>query len=533
MSLADKIPDEARPFVTPGANVEDVRLGLRARVQRSTYFTAKAILRYRDIMPATHGPMAKFIDDDRYPRKLGLAPRDHLKTSIWTIANCVKRIAANPNIRILLGNETSTNASHFLRRIQAVFDRNELFRWLFPELVQTASERSVWNQTEMLVPRSEDYPESTIEVIGVGGAVVSRHYDLIKLDDLVGKEASESEEVMKKTIDWYDYCESLLDHPTKSELQNYGTRWAFHDVHSHAEKHEINPDRFYSAALIRVRADETTDPSVLVLPQQAYETTEGWRAFWPERFPVEVLLAIKKKIGSFKFSCQYQNDPRDPDKTTFRQEWLRFYSFDRNLCVPRRDCPNDKPADWRGMFRTLIVDPAISEDDLACNTAITITGVDADDRKFLLETWHGRVDPGETIQQIITLWYKWDQPEVVGIESVAYQKALKYFLEQECLRRGIYMHVVEIKRGDKKSKKARIRGLMPYFERGEIYCREDQHQFLEEYEQFPTGKLMDVLDTIADGPAFWMPPEDEGFTDEDGEALFEQRQAGRSAVTGY
>src|SRR6188508_250195 len=138
---------------------EEIRLELRQQALASTYVMAKAVLGFKDLTPHTHGDMCKFIES-KPTRKLGLAPRDHLKTSVWTIADTVRRIAGDPNIRILLGNETSTNASHFLRRIEAVFERNLMFRWLFPEVIPDFSKVKKWSETEMLVPRSEDYPES-------------------------------------------------------------------------------------------------------------------------------------------------------------------------------------------------------------------------------------------------------------------------------------------------------------------------------------------------------------------------------------
>src|SRR5215472_3568947 len=183
-----------------------VREELRASAERSTYIMAKAVLGFRDLIPG----------------------------------------------------ETSTNASHFLRRIEAVFERNALFRWLWPELIPDFTKRPKWSETEMCIPRSDDYPESTIEVIGVGGAVVSRHYTLIKLDDLVGKEASESSEVMRKTIDWYLYCESLLVDP-KNEIHTYGTRWTYNDLYAWIDKNERDVDTYYRSAI------------------------EGDQAIWPER----------------------------------------------------------------------------------------------------------------------------------------------------------------------------------------------------------------------------------------------------------
>src|SRR6516225_6970940 len=95
---------------------EDIRQSLRERAKRSTYFFAKAILGFRDLTVQTHGPICRTLDGPS-KRKLIVMPRDHLKTSIATIADTIRRIVIDPNIRILLGNETATNASHFLRRI--------------------------------------------------------------------------------------------------------------------------------------------------------------------------------------------------------------------------------------------------------------------------------------------------------------------------------------------------------------------------------------------------------------------------------
>lgn len=533
----DNVPREAVEWAASrdeGMHPEDMRLIMRDLAMNSTYFMGKIVLGFKDMTPHLHKDMCKWIDNDS-KRKLGLAPRDHLKTSVWTIANTTKRVTKNPNIRILLGNETATNASHFLRRIQAVFDRNVLYRWLFPELCQTPAERSIWNQTEMLIPRSEDYPEATIEVIGVGGAVVSRHYDLIKLDDLVGKEASESEEVMKKTIDWYAYCESLLIHPTESEIQNYGTRWAKHDVHSWALENEIDADAFYRSAEVR-QGDEIV-------------------ALWPERFNLETLRKIKKKMGPYKYSCQYLNDPVDPEAQSFHESWLRFYDLvDGTVCIPRvggrgrggvassdvNSLPHDegatssppKTADTRAMRRTLRIDPAISEDDKACNSAIIVDGVDYYNRKWLLENWYGHVHPIALIENALRLAVEW-QVEEIGIEGVAWQKALKPFMEKEMNDRGISIPIRILKTDNRKSKKARIRGVQPYFYRGEIYVREDQEQFLKEYRDFPTGELMDNLDAFAYGPEMWETPLEDVVEEQDVEVRRQQWHEGRSAITGY
>lgn len=482
------------------AQNDEARAEIRRHCIESSYFIGKAIIGFVDMSPTLHMEMGNWISDGK-KRKLGLVPRDHLKTSIWTIADTVRRIAANPNIRILLGNETATNASHFLRRIEAVFERNALFQWLFPEVIPDFSKVKKWSETEMLVPRTIDYPESTVEAIGVGGAVVSRHFKLIKLDDLVGKEASESAEVMQKTIDWYIYCESILENPKEDEMQLYGTRWSYLDVYSWALEHEENLDTYIRSGI------------------------ENGQAIWPERFDIGVYDSLRRKYGSFKFSCQYMNDPVNLEDASFDEKWLRYYKTDGEVIQTET-----ARIPIQGLRRFMRVDPAISEKSGTARSAIVVDGVHTDGRIFLLETWAKRCQPFEMIERIFELQDRYDC-ESVGIESVAYQRILKPVIEAEAERRGRWINVIELRPDTKERKENRIRGVQPYLERGLIWVQKNMVDFLEEYKTFPVGKTVDVLDAWAYGPHQWSAPLDE--VDEFEEQYRIEVMGGRNSVTGY
>ena len=520
--------DDADPI---SVDMDFLRERLRAKALESTFFLGKFVLGFKDLTIRTHGPMCKFIEAPS-KRKLGLAPRDHLKTTVWTITDTLRRICQRPSIRILLGNETATNAAKWVRMLESVFEKNALFQWLFPDLIPDFAKVKKWSETEMLVPRDVDFPESTVESIGVGGAVVSRHFDLLKLDDLVGKEASESEEVMRKTIDWYIYCESLLVHPRESEIHNYGTRWAYRDLHEWAQTHEAGAELFYRGAIL-----DTGD------------------ALWPERFDLSELDRIRAKLGSFKFSCQYLNKPFDPERTSMREEWLRFYTLKGEMCIfdgqgaegsaiPSAESTTsvDEQAQmpaaavsFKDMRRFLRIDPAISEDDRACDSAIVVDGVDAWNRKVVLDTWARKCHPSEMIKAVFELLERWD-PESVAIEVVAFQRFLKFFIEQEMQRRGLYVRVIPLKTDTHKSKRSRIRGVQPYFERGEIYVQKAHTKLIDQYLQFPTGDDMDVLDAFAYGPQVWEMPDVDGEAaddDEEEKVGLEFTMGGRSAYTGY
>src|SRR5437762_7609387 len=85
------------------ARTESARERIAALAAQDTY-TMAGVVGFYDITPGLHMQMSRWIDGPSR-RKLGLVPRDHLKTSIWTIANSVRRIVADPNIRVLRSEE--------------------------------------------------------------------------------------------------------------------------------------------------------------------------------------------------------------------------------------------------------------------------------------------------------------------------------------------------------------------------------------------------------------------------------------------
>lgn len=493
------------------SQTDEARERVRREALSSTYVMAN-LIGFHDITNDLHLKMANWIDsgDGRGGagrRKSGTVPRDHLKSSLWTIANSTRRIAKDPNIRILVASDTATNAQHMLRRIEAVFERCALFKWAFSEIVPDFTKVKKWSETEMLVPRSMDFMESTVESIGVGGAAASRHFNIIKCDDLVTKAASESPDVMKDTIDWYQYLESLLDDP-KDEIHVVGTPWAYRDLIHWMLKNE----------------KEYLD----VFMTGCYHP-DG-RAIWPERFPVEELERIRKKMGSFKFSCQYLCKPCDPEQTSFLESWLRYWRWNRNM-IEAGPGPLIPLSSLRIFMR---IDPAISEAPGACRSAIVVDGVHSDGRKFLLEDWAKRCQPFEMLDQMFKFQEQYDCVSV-GVEAVAYQRILKPLIEVECARRGIWINVVELKPDTREKKDNRIRGAQPELERGMIWIREDHVNFLGEYREFPSGDTKDVLDAWAYGPHQWSTPDEEGDEDDEGESLFRRDVMldGRSEYTGY
>src|SRR6185295_17248610 len=93
------------------------------------------------------------------------------------------RAIRDPGIRILIVQNTTTNAEKKLAAIRGQFDKNPLLRLLFVDLLPNAS--STWTTKALCLQRPMDHPENTFESAGTKTGLTSRHYNLIIEDDTV------------------------------------------------------------------------------------------------------------------------------------------------------------------------------------------------------------------------------------------------------------------------------------------------------------------------------------------------------------
>ncbi len=289
-------------------------LRYRQLAERSLFFFGKAILKSDRFSKDLHRPVCDFLTTTPPYRKLVLLPRDHLKSRI--VAQCMPiHILLQPkehniyfpgrdgaDMRILLSNETATNAEHFLRWIMANFESQKMLRAFWPHRCWANSRRDSkkWNEKEMLIPRTEIYPEASIETIGVGGAITSRHYNALIKDDLISIEAANSPLVMYTAIEWHKASRALMDDPDKSLEFIVGTRWAVHDLYQHIEDN---------------------DPSVEIYRRAA---VEDGKPIFPLMFSMATLERKRKEFGVL-YPLLYLNSATDPELTDFDLEDLREF----------------------------------------------------------------------------------------------------------------------------------------------------------------------------------------------------------------
>lgn len=456
----------------------------------SLYLFARGILGYKDLTVRTHKDFCEWFQNPTERFKLGLMPRGHFKTTI-EMARIIQKLAADPERRILLVNESSLNAEYMLREIAGHILNNELLLQVYPHLRLKNPKRDV-TRSSLRIPREGTYREPSVDTAGVTSRIVSRHYTDIHGDDIVSDEAMHSPTVMEKAMQFVNRLISLTVNPNEDFIEIIGTRWAYRDVYSHIMENHPYFDVFIRKAIV--------------------EGPDGPEPFFPERYSMERFQYIIENDPE-QWSTQYANDPQDSLLMDFRKEWLQYFNV-----VPGREIRYQDPdgtvhaVNVRDLNTYIHVDPSMGESAMSDEFGITIPGLS--DRKlvFLLDAYKARIDPLQQVNKILEFAAFWN-PKAIIIEGTGYQKALSYFLKEEMKRRGVYYRVLDFKPSTRKSKPARIRGaLQPLFSTERVYIRRGLTEFVEEYLSFGRSENEHLMDSLAQGPIgdkngpFWRYP---------------------------
>jgi len=226
---------------------------------------------------------------------------------------------------------------------------------------------------------------------------------------------------------------------------------------------------------------------------RAWEGEER-KLLWPN-WTVEKLEQKREEMriserGDAGFYQEYFNEPISEEDQTFRKEMFRYFNtiqYEDELKLK----PNKKYT---------LVDPAISKKETADFTVVITVMVDELNKVYVLEISRGRLDPIETIKLIFAHYEKW-HPVFVGIETTAYQKALKFFIEEEKLRQDSTvqsMQIVEIK--PIIDKVTKIKKLQPKYAIANVFHNSDDHNtpiLEQELLRFPKGAHDDCCDCLS------------------------------------
>ncbi|MCX7703438.1 MAG: hypothetical protein N2234_04980 [Planctomycetota bacterium] len=156
-----------------------------------------------------------------------LAPRGHGKTTICNISYVLWFLVCEPDARVLLVSNTQSQARGFLSEIRAQVERKVILRHIL------GIKGPKWSQDMLVLPRRKRIAkEASVMASGVLGPIISRHFDLIILDDVVDEKNATSRILREKLRVWYSKVLLPTLEP-EGELHILGTRYHRDDLYQH------------------------------------------------------------------------------------------------------------------------------------------------------------------------------------------------------------------------------------------------------------------------------------------------------------
>ena len=489
-----------------GSLTEQVRQEIKEAALKSTYFLCKVVLGYSKLNVRVHLPMCEFIDQtEQYIRRMMLMPRTHFKTTIWTIGHTIKLVCNDPNVRILMIADTGTNASRFMQEIQQHFEFNEVFRWIFAELIPDNFTTTRWSQYEMMVKRTLIAREPTIDAIGALGGSESRHYNHIKADDLVTEKCIRSNVEMDKVIKWAGGLESLLISQREDKIDFVGSRKKKSDLYEAQET-------MYGLGMeqLEIGFCAYAKGELAVFTRGAIE---NGKTIFPEQITMRFLMRLRKTDPQ-RYHAQYANSPKGTGLNTFEIESLRFFKW---LPDQRIKCIEDgkiifEQSVW-GMDRIILFDPSVAEQQSSSEQAILVVAKGAGPLRFVIETHIGHFLPDEAIDLLFELDKKW-HPQMVSIEKRGFQGWVKYWLRDRAELTGLpYPPVVEWPAdgaaNSQWAKEEHIRSMQPMIRSNYLWVHESHTELIDQIEFYPNIRWDDGLDALAQAMDYWPMMSDE------------------------
>ena len=388
-------------------------------------------------------------------RLLLIASRDHGKSTLLSKLYPMVKAMVEPGFEILLVSYSEAQVVKLVTGMQDLFEKKDLIKSLVP-----AYREEDWSKTAFRLKNGSRVDTLTFGTSGRGG-----HYDLVLVDDPVkdygGMDADEQE----------DYYLRALVPMCKPDGQIV-----------------VTGTFVYEMDLIeRLRLNKAYH----VAEYPAINPKTG-AALWPERWPLEKLMARKAEVGEYGFAREYLLERLSPGTQFFQKHMLHFYD---PLKLPDN------------LARVMSVDPALSLNGDA--TAVVVTGTAAKEdggKTYLLDYAEMRTDDVQAmVDKIFVL--AMEHGITWGIfETIGFQKMLMHWVYEK-MRELDYHFGVEEVRSHKTTKQARIMALQPKIMAGTLLFHPEKHRSLiGQLLAFPHGLHDDLIDALCMQVGKWDAP---------------------------
>ena len=427
--------------------------------------------------PKFHIDLYRDLRDETKKRVAIAAPRGTAKSTTTSLIFPLWKVAfkkSDEDLFIVIISESQAQSINFLSRIKYHLTMSRKFKEIFGDMGGGTAKR--WTNNDIILANG-----TRIIAVGTGQRVRGfiegdTRPNLIIVDDFESELNANTLEARAKNRKWMTEAviPSLSD---DGKIVMIGT--------------VISEDCF----LYWVKSSESWE----VQWYSIWDDDE--ESIWPERFPRERILNIKKEfesVGNINgFYQEYMNIAQSPDSAPFKPEWVQLHHFD----FERRsgqNCLIRKVADEEKIIPIEVycgVDPASSLSIRADYFCIATIGVDSDNNKYVLDIFRKRISPAEQPQKLIDTFKKY-RPRRMMIETTGYQEALRTATREIMRVESLYIPGLEKGVKPRTRKSERLMSLVPMFAKKQFFFRPEDLTAQQEFLSYPKGKHDDVMDAV-------------------------------------
>ena len=457
-----------RPWLAPwgteyGFDHNGERVGIEGMVTFGEHIYGNTCERH-------HAKMLLAIQEAIYKRQhtVVLMPRGGAKTT-WGTTTVGTRLAAEfPDIRIGLMSNTTLQSHAFSRASRSTFESSQQFIDIYGDLVSPQK----WTDAQWIRKGSKliNTKDVTMYSQGVGGAIISKRFDVIICDDILDEENCSTPEAREKVEQWFFQTLYPCLAPD-GVIIVIGTRWSEDDLYEKLTTPQSKGGKGWQLHL---------QQAIVTNDEETGEELDEPVSYWPEYWPMERLEATRRDLGTPMFMCAYQNDIRGlMEGNVFKSsDWQASDFYFEHL-------PPDRTYTVR-----MGVDLASSEKERADWTARATVAEDNYGDFWVLSIYRDKRESGHA-EFVRDGWEAYPQMGLVIIENQQFQSTLIQEIMED------YPHIpVEGKRSDV-DKVTRARAVAAKYEAGKVHhhIRLKGGDYEMEALSFPKGHD-DMIDAV-------------------------------------
>jgi phage terminase large subunit-like protein len=226
---------------------------------------------------------------------ISMAPR-HSKSSMVTLAYPLWLIFQNPDLNILIINNTSTLSEKFgIALRDSVKEYGHLFNIYLSDVKHSSTHLMFCDKTGKLY-------NGSIRLTGASGSITGQDADYIIIDDpYKGEEEEFTPTALQKKIDWFNRIVEQRIEP-HTHLIILHTRWHSNDLIGYLEREQSSDYLF------------VTFPAI----------TQENKPLWGEKYTLTELESKLSKVGERLFSSIWQQKPLDDTTDFFDLTRIRY-----------------------------------------------------------------------------------------------------------------------------------------------------------------------------------------------------------------